>query len=83
VNISLSEPILDAGNLVYANLMGMPIFVIGERKAAEELLNMRGRISAGRPPNVLVQELCVAFPSGKRAIDKVYLEWAGLSGILR
>jgi hypothetical protein len=83
MNLSLSEPISDAGNLVYANLMGMPIFVIGERKVAEELLNVRGRISAGRPPNVLVQELCVAFPTRSRAIDRVYLEWAGLSGIFQ
>jgi hypothetical protein len=63
--------------------MGMPIFVIGERKVAEELLNVRGKISAGRPPNVLVQELCVAFPTRSRAIDRVYLEWAGLSGIFQ
>ena len=67
---------------MYANLMGVPIFVIGERKVAEELLSTRGRISAGRPSNVLVQELCVTFPTRNGAIDKVYLEWAGLSGIL-
>jgi hypothetical protein len=83
MSLSLSEPILDAGNLVYANLMGMPIFVIGDREVAEELLNVRGGISAGRPPNVLVQELCVAFPTRKRrAIDKSYLGWASLSGML-
>jgi hypothetical protein len=61
--------------------MGMPIFVISERKVAEELLNVRGKISAGRAPNVLAEELCVAFLTRKRAIDKVYLEWAWLSGI--
>jgi hypothetical protein len=62
--------------------MGMPIFVIGERKVAEELLNVRGGMSAGRPRNVLVEELCVVFPTRRRAIDKVYLEWAGRSGML-
>jgi hypothetical protein len=72
---------VDAGNLVYANLMGMPVFVISEREVAEELLNVRGGISAGRPPNVMVQELCVAFPTRKRVIDKSYLEWACLSGM--
>jgi hypothetical protein len=60
--------------------MGMPIFVIGERKVAEELLNVRGGISAGRPSNVLVQELCVAPRTHRRAIDKIsrmgWAEWS-------
>ena len=37
--------------------MGMPVYVIGDRKIAEELLNVRGRLSANRPPNVLGLEL--------------------------
>ena len=42
---------------MYANLMGMPVFIIGDREVAEELLNARGRISASRPPNVLTLDL--------------------------
>jgi len=41
--------------------MGMPVFVIGDREVAEELLNARGKISAARPRNVLALELCVTF----------------------
>jgi hypothetical protein len=41
--------------------MGTPVFIIGDREVAEELLNVRGRISAGRPPSVLTLELYVAF----------------------
>ena len=47
---------------MYANLMGIPVFVIGDREIAEELLNVRGRVSAARPPNVLGLELCAALP---------------------
>ena len=43
---------------MYANLMGMPVFVIGDREIAEELLNARGKVTASRPPNVLGLELC-------------------------
>ena len=39
--------------------MGTPVYVIGDREVAEELLNVRGKISASRPPNVLVLELYV------------------------
>lgn len=55
----LAELILLLGNLVYANLMGMPVFVIGDREIAEELLNTRGKISASRLPNIMGAELCV------------------------
>jgi len=60
INYPTHESRLFLGNLVYADLMGMPVFIISEREVAEELLNVRGRISAGRPPNVLGQELYVA-----------------------
>ena len=62
--------------------MGTPVFIIGDREAAEELLNVRGRISASRPPNVLALELCVGLPTHKLVID-TSLEWAGVSGICR
>ena len=68
------------GNLVYANLMGMPVFIIGDREIAEELLNARGRISANRPTNVLFKELCVAFPRCELIVDNC-LEWDGTSGL--
>jgi len=77
----LLNSFLVLGNFVYANLMGTPVFVIGDREVAEELLNLRGKISASRPPNVLALELCVAFPTRKPIIDKSCLEWAGTSGI--
>jgi len=77
----LTKPILILGNLIYANLLGTPVFVIGDIEVAEELLNVRGRISASRPPNVLALELCVALPTNKLDIDTSYLEWAGMSGI--
>ena len=63
--------------------MGMPVYVIGDREIAEELLNVRGRVSSGRPPNVLGLELCVAMPIRKLIIDKLCIEWAGVNGILR
>ena len=63
--------------------MGLPVFVIGDREIAEELLNMRGRLSAGRPSNVLAIELCGALPSRKLIIDKLRIEWAGTTGIFR
>ena len=68
---------------MYANLMGLPVYVIGDREIAEELLNARGRVSAGRPPNVLAIELCGALPSRKLIIDKPGIEWAGTTGIFR
>ena len=76
-----TKPILVPGNLVYANLMGMPVFVIGDREVAEELLNVRGRISASRAPNVLARELCVAFPMSKLVINASCPGWARTSGI--
>jgi hypothetical protein len=51
--------------------MGTPVFIIGDREVAEELLNVRGKISASRPPNVLAMELCVALPTRKLVIDRV------------
>ena len=67
---------------MYANLMGMPVFVIGSREVAEELLNVRGRISAGRPFNLLVMELCVALPICQFVIiDKLRPEWVGANGV--
>ena len=57
-------PLLVLGDFVYANLVGMPVFIIGDREVAEELLNARGRISASRPPNVLTLDLCVALLPG-------------------
>jgi len=80
INRLSTKAVLAPGNLVYANLMGTPIYIIGDRKVAEELLNMRGSISAGRPPSVLVMELCVAFPTRKLVIDQLCLEWAGTNG---
>jgi hypothetical protein len=61
IHLSLKS-VLVLGNFVYANLMGTPVFVIGDREVANELLNVRGKMSASRPPNVLALELCVAFP---------------------
>ena len=55
---------------MYANLMGMPVYIIGDREIAEELLNARGRISSGRPPNVLGLELCGDMLTRKVIIDK-------------
>ena len=66
----LVQPILLLGNFVYANLMGMPVYVIGDREIAEELLNVRGRLSANRPPNVLGLELCGNMLTRKVIIDK-------------
>ena len=54
---------------MYANLMGTPVYVIGDRDIAEELLNVRGRVSAGRPPNVLGLELCGDMPTCKVITD--------------
>lgn len=65
------------GNLVYANLMGKPVFVIGDREVAEELLNVRGKISASRPPNVLALELCVALPTPKFVTNRHVLARMG------
>ena len=62
--------------------MGLPVYVIGDRGIAEELLNVRGRLSASRPPNVLAIELCGALPTRKLIIDKSCVEWAGVNGIL-
>ena len=75
------SPVLVPGNFVYANLMGMPVFIIGDREIAEELLNVRGRISASRPPNVLAMELCVARPTPKLGTEMPCPEWAGKNGI--
>lgn len=77
---SFTIPVLVPGNLVYANLMGMPVFIIGDREIAEELLNARGRISANRPTNVLFKELCVTFPRCELIVDNC-LEWDGTSGL--
>ena len=63
--------------------MGVPVYVIGDRQIAEELLNARGRVSAGRPPNVLGLELCGDMPTRKVITDKSCTEWAGMNGILR
>ena len=71
-------PVLEKiGNFIYANLMGMPVFVIGDREVAEELLNARGKISASRPRNVLALELCVSFLTGKLAIDESFQDGLG------
>jgi len=64
-----SRPVL--GNLVYADLMGMPVFITSDREVAEELLNVRGRISGGRPPNVLGLELYVASQHTNSLISHV------------
>jgi len=62
--------------------MGKPVYVISDREVAEELLNVRGKISAGRPYNLLVMELCVAFPTSNLVIiDRLCPEWAGKNGI--
>jgi len=76
----LTKPVLVLGSLIYANLLGTPVFVVGDREAAEELLNVRGKITASRPPNVLAMELCATLPAHKVVIDVSYLEWAGMSG---
>ena len=81
--MSLVKSALLLGNLVYANILGAPIYVIGDREIAEELLNVRNKISAGRPPNVLAIELCGTVPTRKLSIDKPRIEWAGTTGILR
>jgi len=78
----LTKSFLVSGDIVYANLTGMPVFVVGSHEVAEELLNVRGRISAGRPSNVLVTELCVALPTWKLIIiDKPRPGWAGTNGV--
>ena len=48
---------------------------------AEELLNIRGKISASRPPNVLDMELCVALLARKFVTDMSCPEWVGKNGI--
>ena len=53
---------------MYANLVGMPVFIISDREVAEELLNERGKISAGRPRNGLLMDLCVAFPHANTSL---------------
>ena len=63
--------------------MGLPVFVIGDREIAEELLNVRGKVTASRPQNVLGLELCGALPTRKLIIDKLCTEWAGTNGIFR
>jgi len=63
--------------------MGMPVFVIGDREIAEELLTVRGRVTSSRPPNVLGLELYGALPSRKLVIDEPRIEWAGTNGIFR
>ena len=65
------------GSLIYANLLGTPVFVIGDREAAEELLNVRGKITANRPPNVLAMELCVPLPTHRLVIDVSYQNGLG------
>jgi hypothetical protein len=70
-NGPLAYPILLLGNFVYANLMGTPFFVIGDREIAEELLNVRGRITASRPLNILTLDLCVPFSTLELVIDKL------------
>jgi hypothetical protein len=61
--------------------MGTPVFIIGDRGVAEELLNVRGRISASRPHNVLALELYVAFPTYKLVIIQLCPGWTGMNGI--
>jgi hypothetical protein len=61
--------------------MGKPVFIIGDRAMAEELLNVRGRISASRPSNTLVLELYVAFPTHKLDTDGPRQGWAGTNGM--
>ena len=63
--------------------MGTPVYVIGDREIAEELLNVRGRVSSSRPPNVLGLELCGNMPTFKVITDASCIEWAGMNGILR
>jgi hypothetical protein len=75
--IGLSQTRPGPGNFIYANLMGMPVFVISDPGVAEELLNVRGRISAGRPPNILGTELYVALSTRKPAINKSYQNGLG------
>jgi len=81
-NRLLTKSFLVPGGIVYANLMGMPVFVISDREVAEELLNVRGRFSDSRPYNVLFMELYVAFPTCNLVIiDKLCPEWAGTNGL--
>ena len=61
--------------------MGTPVFIIGDREIAEELLTVRGRISASRPPNVLAMELCVYLPARELVTDMSCPEWVGKNGI--
>ena len=63
--------------------MGMPVFVIGDREIAEELLNVRGRVSSSRPPNVLGLELYATSPTRQLTINDPCIEWAGTNGVLR
>lgn len=42
-----------AGDVVYANFLGQPIYVINSREKAEELLSKRGNLHSGRPQQIL------------------------------
>jgi hypothetical protein len=46
-----------AGDVVYANFFGQPIYVINTREKAEELLTKRGNVYSGRPQQILPRYL--------------------------
>lgn len=45
------------GDVVYANFLGQPIYVINSRDKAEELLSKRGNMHSGRPQQILPRYL--------------------------
>jgi hypothetical protein len=45
------------GSLIYVKLLGMPVYIIGDPRAVEDVLVDHGKISDGRPPSVMVQEM--------------------------
>jgi hypothetical protein len=45
------------GDVVYANILGQPIVILGNLEAAEELLNKRSNIHSGRIGSYMIMEM--------------------------
>jgi hypothetical protein len=45
------------GDVVYANILGQPIVILGTLEAAEELLNKRSNIHSGRIGSYMIMEM--------------------------
>jgi hypothetical protein len=55
--VHLHSYILFLGGFVYAKLLGTPIYIMCDPRAVEDILMENGKHSAGRPSNVMVQEV--------------------------